>query len=230
MIDRFSKILNLEQYSVINKPLYVGAPPFNPPQEEQRILRMLVNSPYSGFKIPEYLNWTLPIIRMAEDYQLNTIKIKHPFTYVTVRHGIVNTKTDCHWHVDGFSVRYNHLPEANYLITSNNGTDIANQTFYFPNDFDPLKHNVHPFFAKMVEENNVMHLDTNSLYFLDPYVVHRRPPTTYGAFRSTVRVSFTPIEIPDINNTRNPLIETHHYTVDGIKSWRNNLKDYHLRG
>lgn len=230
MSDRFSKILNLEQYSRLNEPLRVGNPLLNPPQEEQRILRMLVNSPYSGFKIPEYLSWTLPIIKMAEEYQLNTIKIKHPFTYVTVRHGIVNTKTDCHWHADGFSLRYNHLPEANYLVTTNVGPEVANQTFDFPDDFDPLKHNVHLFFTKMIEENNIRQLDADSLYFLDPYVVHRRPPSTFGMFRTAVRVSFIPIEIPDVNNTRNPLIETNHYTVDGIKSWRDNLKDYHLRG
>ena len=230
MPERFSRILNLEQYSKYNEPLHVGIPSFSPPPDEQRILRMLVNSPYSGFKLPNYLNWTLPIIRMAEEYQLNSIKIKHPFTYVTVRHGLVNTKTDDQWHVDGFSVRYNHLPEANYLIVSNDGTEVADQTFDFPADFDPLKHNIHLFFAKMVNEQNIIKLKPKSLYFLDPYVVHRRPPNTFGKWRTAVRISCLPIEIPDINNTRNPLIETPHYIVDGIKSWRDNLLDYHLRG
>jgi len=52
----------------------------------------------------------------------------------------------------------------------------------------------------------------------EPYVIHRRPPNTQGIHRTFVRISFTPIEIMDINNTENPAIQTN-YTRDGIKDY-----------
>jgi len=61
---------------------------------------------------------------------------------------------------------------------------------------------------------------------MDPYVVHRRPPISNGVVRTFVRISFTPIEIPDVNNTPNPLIPTQHYITDGVKSFREHLLDY----
>lgn len=223
-MDRFNSIVNLEQYANINRPFYVGTPDLNPPKEEQYILRMLIDSPYSGFQLPEELKWTTPVIDMARSYQSTNIGIRHPFTYLTVRHGLVKTKTDAAWHVDGFSVRYNHLPEANYLIVSNNGTHYADRPFVFPEDFDPLKHNIHLFFARRIKD--FKWINAGQLYLFDPYVVHRRPPRIIGVPRTLVRVSFIPIEIPDINNTRNPLINTPHYVIDGIKGFRNKLISY----
>lgn len=223
-MDRFSSIVSLSQYSKNYQPLFVGVPEFSPPPQDQYILRMLIDSPYSGFQLPEELAWTLPIIDMARDYQLSQVGIRHPFTYLTVRHGLVRTKTDAAWHVDGFSVRYNHLPEANYLIVSHSGTHYAPRPFVFPSDFDPLRHNVHSFFARRIRD--FKSINQGQLYLLDPYVVHRRPPRIVGMQRTLVRASFIPIEIPDINNTRNPLIATPHYVIDGIKGFRNNLITY----
>lgn len=225
-MNRYSSVVNLARYEEYNPPLFVGIPDLTPPDEEQHMLRMLIDSPYSGFQLPEEVKWTLPIIEMAREYQLSRIRIRHPFTYLTIRHGDVRTKTDAHWHVDGFSVRYNHLPESNYLVASHSGAQYTDQQFYFPDDFNPLKHNVHSFFAKRVQV--FKQLPSGSLFFLDPYVVHRRPPRVFGVKRTLVRVSFTPIEIPDINNTRNPLINTPHYVIDGIKGFRNSLIDYDI--
>jgi len=226
--ERFSRILNLQQYQEINDPLRVRTLSPLPDSDEQMILRMLVEAPYSkGLQLPTELLWTLEIIETAKQFQKEIIRIAHPFIYVTVRHGVVTSVTDDEWHVDGFSMKYSHLPEANYLFTlGEHPTQFTRQSFVLPDDFDPLKHNIHTFFQGRVEKDNVRQLDAGTLYLVDPYVVHRRPPLTQGIHRTFVRISFTPIEIPDVNNTENPLIRTDHYVTDGVKDFRDHLIDY----
>jgi hypothetical protein len=225
--ERFRNIVNLEQFQLDTSPLRVCdlALPETP---DQMVLRMLVQAPYSrGWQIPPELEWLREVLLKAQEYQHNVIGIRHPFTYVTVRKGPVATSTDDLWHVDGFSTRYAHLPEANYLFAAgSNPTQYLDQRFTFPEDFDPLIHNIHTFFQGRADLGCVRELDLGALYFMDPYVVHRRPPGTFGVPRTFARISFTPIEIPDVNNTKNPLIPTSHYVTDGIKEFRNSLLDY----
>lgn len=227
--QRFNQIVNLERFSRDNKPLYVGDCRFIiPPHEDQKILRMLVSAPYALEKycLPKELEWLRTSITLAETFQRDKIGVRHPFVYVTVRHGLVDTYTDNEWHVDGFSTKYNHLPEANYIVVLNGEpTEWLKQRFYFPDDFDPLEHNVHKFFQLRAMVCNIRSLKQRHMYMIDPYIVHRRPPSAVG-FRTFVRISFTPIEIPDINNTKNPLIETPHYITDGVRDFRDKLKDY----
>jgi len=226
--ERFSTILNLEQYAHINDPLRVGPVAARPACESQMVLRMLVEAPYSrGLQLPDELRWTAGIIGQAKRFQREVVGISHPFMYVTVRHGCVGTVADDEWHVDGFSVRYSHLPEANYLFaTGEHTTEYVRQAFCFPSDFDPLRHNIHRFFQRRIRDDAVCRMEADTLYFMDPYVVHRRPPSSSGTARTFGRISFTPIEIPDVNNTPNPLIETHHYRTDGVREFRNLLEDY----
>lgn len=228
MSNRFTSILNLKQYAKINPPILVGGVSAIPSRESQMVLRMLVEAPYSnGLQLPDELRWLSGVIAQAKAFQHEKIGIAHPFTYVTVRHGLVASEHDDDWHVDGFSVKYNHLPEANYVFTTGtHPTEIARERFVFPKDFDPIKHNIHRFFQHRVREQSVEQLEPNTLYLMDPYVVHRRPPSTSGSERTFVRISFTPIEIPDENNTKNPLIETKHYTTNGVRGFRDHLDDY----
>ena len=222
--------MGLGQYAKDTSPTEVGALKLYDHPETQRILRMLVQAPYSrGLKLPVGLEWIWPALSMAERFQRDEVGVLHPHTYITVRRGPVVTKTDDVWHVDGFSTRYAHLPEANYIMVSGSmGTEYLDQTFEFPEHFDPLKHDIQKYFQNEAApwgSTRGMKLDT--LYFLDPYVIHRRPPSSRGAQRTFVRISFTPIEIPDINNTPNPLLPTAHYVLDGIKEFRDGLRDYH---
>ena len=225
--DRFERPINLVQFSQANPPLRVGIVDVTPPREEQKVLRMLVQSPYSGgLQVPEELQWLRGPIARATNYQREKVGVRHPYTYITVRHGLVTTRTDDLWHVDGFSMKYHHLPEANYLFTfGDQTTEYAEQSFDFPSDFDPLRHNVHLFFQRRVKPESIRRLHYGTMYMMDPYVVHRRPPDASG-WRTFVRISFTPIEIPDVNNTTNHLIPTAHYSVDGVKGFRNQLLDY----
>lgn len=229
MNKRFWSPVNLEQFSNVNPPIEIGKILVKPPKVEQMVLRMLVRSPYSeNIKLPSELKWLQSLIEKAEQFQF-TIGVRHPFLYITVRNGNVNSTLDDAWHTDGFSTKYHHLPEANYVwVNSDQPTEWVEQKFEFPLDFDALKHNVHLFCAKRVLQENIRRCKDKYLYFFDPYVVHRRPPITFGKWRTFVRISFTPIEIPDINNTLNPLIKTDHYIVDGVKNFRNSLLDYDL--
>lgn len=221
--------MGLSQFSEMNAPLPVWSGSVALPTGEQKVLRVLVSTPYSGgLRLPADLSWASGLIQEATRYQSDVVGIRHPYTYVTVRHGEVDTTTDDEWHVDGFSTRYTHLPEANYVIVYGNvPTEYAAQAFPFPSDFDPLRHNVQRFFQKRVRAESIRSLEAGTMYFVDPYVVHRRPPGVVGP-RTFIRISFTPIEIPDVNNTANPLLPTPHYVMDGVREFRDCLLDYDL--
>ena len=181
-------------------------PVLNTPCDEQYILRMMVRSPGSkGFKIPAELEWLEGMIRLCDSMQVSD-DIQNPFVYVTVRHGIVKSTTDDLWHVDGFSMRVPHIPEQNYIIASNNGTEVLEQDVQIPAGFDPMRHNIHQFFQDVADVKNIRTLEDNTIYRIDPYVIHRRPTVTAGIMRTFVRVSFIPVEIEDDTCMVNPLI------------------------
>jgi hypothetical protein len=225
--SRFINPVNLLQFSVVNEPLLVGPVTVNK-VPEGHILRVLVQSPYSkGLKLTSDVQWLEGAVHQAKEYQAKKIGIVHPYIYLTMRSGIVKCARDGEWHVDGFSVRYTHLPEANYVVVfGDTPTEYAAQSFDFPPDFDPLAHNIHRFFQKRIDVRKIKSFEPGKLYLVDPYVVHRRPEVPPGTNRCFARISFTPIEVPDINNAVNPLINTSHYTYDGIKDFRDQLKDY----
>ena len=226
-MDRFLQIVNLRQFDKVNRPIPMAAPiDASPGVETQMILRMLVETPSHGVRLPKELEWLSTALESAKTFQREHIGVRHPYTYVTVRHGFVDTHLDDEWHVDGFSTKITHLPEANYVFaTGEHPTEWVEQSFPFPKDFDPLVHNVHKFFQHRVNPSCVRRMIPGVLTFMDPYVIHRRPPATRGQYRTFVRISFTPIEIPDINNTPNPLIPTPHYITDGLV-FRSQLVDY----
>ena len=222
--DRAFTALNLNQYSQKNTIDYCGPLDLNTPIERQYILRMLVRRMFGEYKVPQELEWVRPLIEVADKNQ-KLIGIRQPFVYLTVRNGIVNTQSDDEWHVDGFSQMFTHLPEQNYVWSSAHPTEYVEKPFNFPADFSGIKHNVHKFFQNRINEEDVLKMVARRVYGLDPYIVHRRPARTNGISRCFVRLSYTPIEIEDINNTINPLLPTD-YKRDGIKELRNKLLDY----
>jgi hypothetical protein len=223
--ERSITALNLKQYSEINKPEYVGDYDVVCPYDRQYILRTIIKEPFSEFKIPENLMWAKDMIDASYEYQ-QSLGIEQPFCYLTVRHGLVETVTDDVWHVDGFSLNITHLPEQNYIWTNIHPTEYVEKGFDFPSDFNHKIHNIHSFFqAKINSDDEIKTMNEKGLYALDPYVPHRRPQVPSNVIRTFVRVSFTPIEIADSNNTPNPLLERN-YTRDGVKEFRDTLIDY----
>lgn len=185
----------------------MGVWPIHPPAGEQHILRMMVKTPkIEAFQIPPELEWLTPIIGLTYCTQEFEAGIPTKFVYVTVRHGVVRTKTDDTWHVDGFSMRVPHPPEQNYVWASAPGTELLDQPMLLPDDFDPMKHNIHKFFQDVGDERNVRIMEPGKLWRIDPYVIHRRPKVAEGTRRTFFRISYVPIEIEDDTCMINPLI------------------------
>jgi len=177
-----------------------------PPRDPQMILRMMIRNPTSnGWQIPNELKWLAPTIMDCNAIQ-ESHGVNNQYVYITVRHGPVITETDDLWHVDGFSMRVPHNPEQNYIWANCFGTEVLEQEMKLPLDFDAMKHNIHHYFQDQADERNIKTLLPNTLYVIDPYVIHRRPALPRNVYRTFFRISFVPIEIEDDTCTMNPMI------------------------
>jgi len=222
--DRAKKILSLDNYSQSNYVAPISRLILDPPHFRKSILRMPIQEYDGAILLPSEFNWCKPLIRMAYDSQKHFIGVSHPFVYLTIRHG-VGWKDTTDWHVDGFSMRFNHLPGQNYIWCNKYPTQFASVRGDFPTDFDPMEHNIHKFLSNRITD--FWDSSPQMLYCIDPYILHRTPDIwpQLAKDRIFVRVSFVPIEIRDINNTQNPYIPKHHLG-DGVADFRNTLKEY----
>lgn len=223
---RARRILDLEPFfypKVLNPIQEID---LSPPSEAQKILRMQISDGVNN-SIPSELDWLHSFISIATEHQNNVIRIRHPFRHITVRHGFVDSTTDDEWHVDGFSTKFNHLPEQNYVWCSDYGTELHLKEIEFPLDFNPLEHNLNDYFED--KKIDVTHtLKPRHMYCMDPYIPHRRPKVSTGKWRTFVRLTFSPLEVADTQNTPNPDKKLHHPESrirDGV-SYRNSLKRY----
>jgi len=225
IIKRSKRIVSVDEYKETGKPIDLGVCNITCPYDEQKILRMAIMVDGGKLKIPSELKWLDELFNKALECQNKIINVSHSFCYITVRHGVVDSLADDEWHVDGFSTKITHIPEQNYIWSNIMGTEIAEVNVDFPNDFNPNLHNVNHFLENFI--SNSYNCKDNNLYCLDPFILHRRQPTTKGMNRTFVRISFVPIEIDDINNSPNPLIERN-YKKDGVKL-RNKLLTYCMK-
>lgn len=227
--ERAYKPLNLNQYSKENNPDFLPYK-FDHFNLIGRcyIKRMLIRFHNDEYKLPFSLLPLKDFIHAATCWQENVIGIKHPFVYLTVRHGEVTSETDDEWHVDGFSTRITHLPEQNYIWSNHSPTEFVNKKFKIPKDFDPLKHNIQTFFQNRIKEKDKLTMLSKRVYCIDPYVIHRRPFIEPNIHRTFVRLTFSPILIADDTNTQNYLLPVPKFSVDGVKDFRNKLKDYDI--
>lgn len=223
IIDRANRVVSLAEFEKNVYPIELSNINVICPFENQYILRMCVSTDGINFLIPNEMNWLKPLFIEALTHQKNVINVEKNFCYITVRHGVVKSVTDDEWHVDGFSTKISHVPEQNYIWTNSIPTEYTNVSVKFPDDFDPLKHNVNHFLEQNITDE-IKQCKENVLYCMDPYIIHRRPTVSTGTVRTFVRISFVPIMIDDINNTQNPKL-LQNYKNDGIK-YRNNLKKY----
>ena len=183
--------------------VYHGRAELTCPHATQGVLRMLVRYRDDELQLPEELEWVRPLIT-ATDKVMTDNELVMPFTYVTVRHNFETDHTDEDWHVDGFSMRVSHIPEQNFLWSNTGGTLFAGRAARVAANFDPMKHNINTS-VKFIGTGADISAAPNGVYSFDPYVFHKAPTYT-GEVRTFVRVSYTPIEIDDVNNTPNPLL------------------------
>ena len=218
----------LEDFKDITPPVKVEFSHDEPtcPFESQMILRMLVRPKYGQFQIPLELNWLSEIIKDLASFDEDYTGIRNSWCYVTVRHGIVTSKTDDEWHFDGASFRVELSPERNYLWVNHTPTEYKVGTIDWPADFDPLKHNLFTFAANALKDVPAQSSQAKQWYVIDPFCLHRRPTNPPNISRTFIRISFTDIEGRDVNNTLNPLIDTDAYGRDPVKSFRNKLTNY----
>lgn len=205
LIERAKVNLDLKHFrNHDTNPMCLGKYEFDLPKD-QYILRMLVKGPDTSLIVPKPLRWLEWTICNLYNYHCQYIS-KHPYIYVTTRIGEVSSKTDDIWHVDGFGLDTPHIPEQNYIWADHTPTEVLHQNFAFPEDFDAKKHHIHWYFNDHVSPlAEVETLQPKNMYLIDPYVVHRRPPTASG-HRSFIRISFLPLPIKDDKNTQNPLL------------------------
>ena len=226
--ERAFTALNLKQYNKLNGIEKIA--PFEIESELPErlyILRMMVKRLHDEFQIPDELLPFKEMITFAHKYQKFFVGIEQPFCYVTIRHGVVTSENDDEWHADGFSTKITHLPEQNYIWSNIHPTEYVEKKFKFPADFNPLIHNVHKFFQNRIKKSDIKTAEAKTMYGMGPYIVHRRPYIPQGTIRTFVRISFTPIEIVDSNNTQNPLLPTLPVERDGVKI-RESLLDYDI--
>lgn len=221
--ERAKKILSLEEYSNTGKPIKLDHLELKKPEKEQQILRMVICVDGLNFKIPSEIDWVKAMIKKTLKHQLESLNVRHSFCYVTIRHGLVNSEKDDLWHVDGFSTKITQIPEQNYIWCDHTPTEYVDLNVNFPSDFDPLKHNIN-FYLRNHITNNILQCEEETIYCLDPYILHKRPENTNNKKRTFIRISFVPIEINDVNNTQNPLLKRI-YNQDGL-TVRDKLIDY----
>jgi len=214
MFNRAKRLLNLKDYANHISPIDCGEINLQPPYVRQYVLRMMVRGLYgSQIVLPDSLLWLKDTIEYCDGIQKKH-GIHHQFIYITVRHGLVTSTNDDTWHVDGFSMRYEHLPEQNYIYSNVSGTEILRQGFDIPDDFDPEKHHIHQYFQDHAKGESYA-LPVNRLFVIDPYIVHRRP--NVSGQRTFVRISFVPIEIEDDTCEKNPLMPSRTYNREDVR-------------
>lgn len=229
IFKRAKSLLSLKEYSsaTLASPHLLSLNPCldlkSQAPQDQYILRMLIKSPLTnGFAIPPELEWATPLIHQCHLHHATHFPEQF-FWYVTVRNGVVSSQSDDVWHVDGFSLRTPHVPQQNYILTTAYGTQVLDQHIDIPQDFDASKHNLHMYLQSVAKEENTKTLPVDMVHCIDPYVVHRRDPKSFGQYRKFIRLSAIPIEIEDDTCMQNPLLPAKVY---GRKDIRLNLVDY----
>lgn len=231
-VKRAFKAVNLKRFKKSHTADKVAKYILNCPYEDQHILRMMIRKPHGEFVIPKELEWVKDLVELCNNIQEQN-NIRHPFCYITVRHGIHKCTTEDEWHTDGYSEVITHLPEQNYIVTNGeHTTEILPIHIKFPKKFNALKHDVVKYINSVISKipkvlvNEVITKALpNTVYVFDPYVIHRRPPEAFGTQRTFVRVTFVPIEIYDDACTPNPLMERVTYNRNASCT-RDKLEEY----
>lgn len=194
----YLKAVDIGNFNKKNEPIECFEYELQCPHKRQYILRRMIKNIHKEFVIDKDIEWCKPIIEKCVNKQ-EELGIRQPFCYITIRHGIVDSATDDEWHTDGFSQVITHLPEQNYIATSNDCTEYIISPIKIPNDFDGLRHNIHWYIQEQIEliKPTIQTAKENTFYLFSPYCIHRRPPSNNKKHRTFVRVTFTPIEICD---------------------------------
>ncbi len=192
------------------------------------VLRMAIKAKNSDeIKLPKELYVIEDFIKTCLMNYVNTFNdLYERLVYITIRTCDNNNyyKNVGTWHVDSFqgSRIARHKPDLCYIWSNNCPTEFAIQR-YDLRDFDYSKYNIHSYFRDYTEENNIFRCDENSIYMMDPYMVHRAPICDFMYKRIFIRLHTSEVEIEDSTSTINPMLP---YIYPVRNDVRNTLIDY----
>lgn len=183
------------------------------------VLRQCVKVPNGELLLPKELDFVSPVLDRCVDFQKEYFEnFDEVFIYLTVRNGLVSTRNDMEWHVDGFQGNERHEPENSYLYMDKHPTEWLNQSFDVTH-LDEKKHNFNSYFDQKANVENVVTAEEESIYLFDPYMIHRRPYIDSDVFRTMIRITFSYVEIEDPTCTPNPNIPLGPYVHKDPRDW-----------
>lgn len=223
---------NQEKFKYPYIPLYLGEYEINDIEKVNlNVLRLIIreNSESDSIYLPEEL---LPL----KDFILDNINYhrqfypinKDCFIYITVRSCIYEElfyKNSSEWHIDGFqgSRISRHIIEQDAFWCNKNPTEFLIQPFFCEN-LNPSKHDINNFFEKNAEDRFIVKSKEKSIYFANPYNIHRVNKDKFEGKRVFIRLNFSPVVIEDYTNTINPVFDN--YIFKERRDVRDFLRSY----
>lgn len=169
------------------------------------------------------------ILENINYHRLYYKKNRNAFIYLTVRCAnkksiyYENSKT---WHVDGFqgSKIKKHIVEQNFIWSNKAPTEFLVQPM-FCEGLNPSRHDINDFFERNAKKEYIFHTKEYGLYIMNPYNIHRLNSVDFEGKRVFIRLNFSPVEIQDITNTKNPNLQR---DVSPMRDVRDFLDSYHI--
>jgi hypothetical protein len=219
---------NQNKYKYPYIPLYLGE--FDIPQVEDinlNVLRLMIreNSENNSIFLPEQLLPLKNFILENVNYHNNHYGInKNCFIYITVRTSDYDNlfyQNSSDWHIDGFqgSRIKRHIIEQDSFWCNKSPTEFLIQPFFCEN-LNPSKHDINDFFEKNSDLRYLLKTKPNSIYFVNPYNIHRVSKERFDGKRVFIRLNFSPVLIEDFTNTINPFFEQYKFT------FRRDVRDF----
>jgi hypothetical protein len=213
-------------------PLYLGE--YDIPNVDNintNVLRLMIreNSEDSPIHLPKELMPFKDFIFDNINYHRQFYPInKDCFIYMTVRSCSYNDlfyQNSNTWHIDGFQGARikRHIIEQNAFWCNTAPTEFLLQPF-FCEFLNPSKHDINDFFEKNVDNKFIIQTKAKSIYFVNPYNIHRVNKEKFDGKRVFIRLNFSPVLIEDSTNTVNPALDK--YAFEKRRDVRDFLRAY----
>ncbi len=148
-------------------------------------------------------------ISICLDYlKQNNIEYNDRYCYITIDNKNIKggeSQRDFGWHIDGMQgneVATKQLADYQFIWTDETPTKFCNQMFDI-HDIDPSKHNVFKKLGRQVYGENCFIINKNTIYLMNPYLLHTATKSEKDIFRNFIRLSFTNTPITSIKMTVN---------------------------
>ncbi len=214
LIDDCLNVFSNKAFSRVNLPAEVFG--FSLGDEvTSRVNHMLVKNPHGHFVIPKCISAKVSelINRCFENAKANGIAdVDSRYVYLTYDNADVEpgkTQREPGYHIDG--MQGDEVPEKvnacfQYIWTSGLPTVFCNQAFD-AGGLDPSVHNYFTSLSGQVDETKTFEIKSGSVYFMNPYMVHRGQVARVLTKRVFLRVYFSHLPITSAKATINPDID-----------------------